>query len=84
LKQWRDKSDGKAKTTFRARAGAAPLKRETGLDCLGKGGSIPRPRGRGPVEAELTVSDMSARASIPRPRGRGPVEAGGFCCCCGC
>jgi len=61
--------------TFRARAGAAPLKRtDDGLyhcDC----GDIPRPRGRGPVEATVETSTPTALIAIPRPRGRGPVEA---------
>jgi len=61
--------------SFRARAGAAPLKHD-GLqngDPIKK--IIPRPRGRGPVEAQSASARTASSPPIPRPRGRGPVEA---------
>ena len=61
--------------TFRARAGAAPLKHVSGHCHCAEQDNIPRPRGRGPVEACLPVQAAIQSLAIPRPRGRGPVEA---------
>ena len=44
---------GLARATFRARAGAAPLKQLGGFTVFDVMAGIPRPRGRGPVEAPV-------------------------------
>ena len=61
--------------SFRARAGAAPLKQSSPLPDILAMEFIPRPRGRGPVEAFRDGARLADSLSIPRPRGRGPVEA---------
>ena len=60
---------------FRARAGAAPLKRNATEQDVCAGRAIPRPRGRGPIEAQQAAKGALEAYLIPRPRGRGPIEA---------
>ena len=64
-----------SRQNFRARAGAAPLKRMFWTAGGGVPIIFPRPRGRGPVEAFIPVAYFVGVGRFPRPRGRGPVEA---------
>ena len=52
---------GLQERTFRARAGAAPLKRTGSCRGLEDRALIPRPRGRGPVEATVAASSPRMR-----------------------
>ena len=59
---------------FRARAGAAPLKRGVSTGKSGTFKIIPRPRGRGPVEAGSLAAPLVLASSFRARAGAAPLK----------